>query len=496
MALRIGLAIRRRPAALFVLILAIAILLRLHGLARYPFDGDEVFSLEAAGGSWGHLFATAATDVSHPPLFYVLLKLWLAAGAASEFWARLLPVCFGIGLVPVARAICRRLRLPPGDTALVLVLTSVNVLLISYAGLLRMFSLLEFLTACSILAFLRLAGPLPAWRRMAEITGTNVLLVYSHYWGWMVVAVEAVLALAGNRARLRLTALSTAIVAAAFAPWALAVAAALGRRPAGAMLHIRWMGTGAPGVRDYVWLLGMFDGSIQLPHTTAVGIAVFLAPAVAAGWRQFAARRTAWLAADAPLFWAMLVFLPLALTSAASFWAHQNMFGYRHLSMLAVPYFVMIAVSLARLGAGWATGSLRAAMLGWAVVASAGAWFDTGQALRWDTLAARIAARGPVAIYAAEPFIALPLRFHLSRATGKAAAVAVKPDLAAIADREFWFVYRDTTWHGPDPKATAAHLHESVVEAVSIGVEAAGAGERAHSGAARQIVTALLLRRD
>jgi hypothetical protein len=39
-----------------------ALLLRLFALGRYGFDGDEIFSLRAAGSTWSHLLVTAVND--------------------------------------------------------------------------------------------------------------------------------------------------------------------------------------------------------------------------------------------------------------------------------------------------------------------------------------------------------------------------------------------------------------------------------------------------
>jgi uncharacterized membrane protein len=128
-------------------VFAMALLLRLFALGRYGFDGDEIFSLRAAGSTWSHLLVTAVNDKSHPPLFYAALKLWLMPFPADETWVRLLSVLFGTALIPVAFAICRRLRLAEGDTVLVLVLIAVNGELIYYAQHARMFAMFELSSA-------------------------------------------------------------------------------------------------------------------------------------------------------------------------------------------------------------------------------------------------------------------------------------------------------------------------------------------------------------
>jgi hypothetical protein len=81
----------------FAVVILVACILRLAVMQRYGFDVDEVFSLETISSSWSDLFSIAAHDVSHPPLFYIALKLWLILGPVHEAWARLLPMMFGVG---------------------------------------------------------------------------------------------------------------------------------------------------------------------------------------------------------------------------------------------------------------------------------------------------------------------------------------------------------------------------------------------------------------
>src|SRR5579863_7513192 len=87
----------QKHIALFVAIVALAAAIRLVGLGRYGLDGDEIFSVTAASASWTGLFAIAARDISHPPLYYVLLKLWLLLGPVNEAWVRGLSVLASLG---------------------------------------------------------------------------------------------------------------------------------------------------------------------------------------------------------------------------------------------------------------------------------------------------------------------------------------------------------------------------------------------------------------
>src|SRR3954451_25198433 len=88
-----------------------------------------------------------------------------------------------------------------------------------------MYSLLLLVATCSLWLFARLfnATGRDARRAALWLYGANLLLVYTHYFGWLVVALEAVsLALCGRR-KLKPFAASLVVLLVCFAPWAWAV---------------------------------------------------------------------------------------------------------------------------------------------------------------------------------------------------------------------------------------------------------------------------------
>ena len=81
---------------LFVLALVIIIYLwlRFWNLSEACLFFDEIFSLHAARQSWGSMLWFVAQDLIHPPLFYILLKIWTGIGGDGLFWVRLFPLIF------------------------------------------------------------------------------------------------------------------------------------------------------------------------------------------------------------------------------------------------------------------------------------------------------------------------------------------------------------------------------------------------------------------
>lgn len=181
---------------------------------------DEIFGIHAAEMNFEHLIWFVAQDLIHPPLFYILLKIWIFIGGENLFWLRSFPILFSIiALVPFY-LICRKLKLGFPAIALAFTLFAVNGALIKYAQEVRMYSLLLCLSLFSIWLFLRFFD---LGKSFIILTIINVLLVYTHYFGWFVVLSEVLAILILQRIKIRQIFLSFGICLLAFAPWIFAV---------------------------------------------------------------------------------------------------------------------------------------------------------------------------------------------------------------------------------------------------------------------------------
>lgn len=69
---------------------------------------DEAYSVRVAQQSLGDLLSLTALD-THPPLYYMILKLWAGIGGWGEVWLRLLSALFYGGSVIVGALLARRL---------------------------------------------------------------------------------------------------------------------------------------------------------------------------------------------------------------------------------------------------------------------------------------------------------------------------------------------------------------------------------------------------
>lgn len=313
---------------------------------------DEIFSVHAAEHDWGSLFSFVAKDLIHPPLFYLVLKVWISVGGDSVFWLRLLPVLISCAaLVPLIN-VCRELKLESSATVIALVSIAVNGALIKYAQEVRMYSLLFLLSTLSFWLFSRFYF---RGKNIWLLTIVNILLVYTHYFGWFVVAAEVVTIFLFQRVKIRHVLIMAGIALLTFAPWAIAVARAAS---AGADVteNIGWMSR--PGLRGFVDFL--FDLAepfyfqqssaepssilyITLPLLVLIGIAKVL---FFINFKEHTERNG---------FYLLYLFaaVPVALTFAISWIAPISIWGSRHLIIVFVPIALMIAMFIASLNRTW-----------------------------------------------------------------------------------------------------------------------------------------------
>src|SRR5215213_4942529 len=144
---------------------------------------DEIFSVHAARMDFQNMLWFVAQDLIHPPLSYILLKIWILAGGETLFWLRLFPVFFSmLSLVPLI-FLCRALKLNYTTAAVTILFLAVNGCLIKYGQEVRMYSAFLFFALFSMWLFVRF---LHLGKNIWILTLVNVLLIYTHYFGWLV----------------------------------------------------------------------------------------------------------------------------------------------------------------------------------------------------------------------------------------------------------------------------------------------------------------------
>jgi hypothetical protein len=424
---------------------------------RYPIDGDELFSLTTARQDWPGLIEKTARDFSHPPLSYALLKLWIAAGGEGFAWIKLLPTAFGLlALVPVLFA-ARELGLRPAEAAVAVLLIGACTFLLQLMHWVRMYAELHFFAAWGVYF---LAGAVNRERLSAGWWAgwfvTSLLMVYSHYWGFVALAAEGVVLLLFAPRHVPRFVLVGVGVTACFAPWAWVFLST--RRQVGtATAQVEWIPK--PSVMDVVYFWDFLNGRLDFPHSTKAGTALFggvLAAYLISRWRSPADRRLAGVCAP-------LIVVPVVLTFVASRVQEQSVFQARTLVSVAVPYFVLVAAAACRLPGRWLRASAVVAVVAWVLAAVVPHKFGPDEKPQWDEMIARVKREepgdGPVRVQLAGPHFLELATFYDARTGGR----PLEPHVGLVPDdnpARFWVLDTRTGDAAIEP---AAAIRERIV---------------------------------
>jgi uncharacterized membrane protein len=145
---------RRREIALLTTVIVLSSLIRFSSLDRFSLWYDELGSVYYVKSSLWWIWGAGAADEVNPPLYYTLLKLWVALFGSTEPMVRLLSVLPTLFTVPV---IYRAGRLIAGTTAglVAALLFATATIQIEYALDVRCYSLLQMLAGVAILYTIR-----------------------------------------------------------------------------------------------------------------------------------------------------------------------------------------------------------------------------------------------------------------------------------------------------------------------------------------------------
>jgi hypothetical protein len=172
------------PLFLFLLILTSGILLRLYQI-DYNFDGDEIFSVRAASGSFSHMIGVSIKDRPHPPLHNILLFLWIKVWGNSEASARVLSVLASLFFLLVLYRLAL-LLMPIGSALFVLSICSLSPFFIYFGQQARPYSLTCLFAAISVFLLLKIQKK-PSTKNAVLYFSSCTALVYTQYMGMFIV---------------------------------------------------------------------------------------------------------------------------------------------------------------------------------------------------------------------------------------------------------------------------------------------------------------------
>jgi len=432
----------------FALLTVIFIAARLWHLSSYTFWADEIFSVTTAREDWGPLFQKVVSDLVHPPLFYMLLKIWMLIGGESAIWLHLLPTLAAIASIVPFFLLSRELNLRPAELNLTFLLMAVNGYLIYYSFDLRMYSLLLLLTLFSLWLFARFFNSEgSAGKTLPALFAVNLLLVYTHYYGWVLVGIEFIFLFFWGRQKLRSFSIIVAALILSFSPWFYLVAREASRY--GGVRNLSWMPQpGATAVGDY---FGGLHGSFQFAGQNLLGLLLFGVPIVLWAWRVMASKDAEGVKRRATFWWLVLLsFLPVVLSFSLSQRGNQSVWNSRYLIIAAVPYMLLIAISVFRLPPKWVRTAALLLVTGWAILggfqnqsfADRQTWEPMGPLVKKMVQTEPSQGRVGVYVFDRRPSRAIRLYLRLHNAT----RFQLRPvdDVEAIRTDHFWVATQES----------------------------------------------------
>lgn len=467
------------PAALFLICLVYA-LFRFWKLTDSCLWFDEIFSVHAAEHSWPSLFSFVALDLIHPPLFYVLLKIWISIAGESLFWLRFFPVFFSIlALIPFI-LFCRQLKFSSPTIAGAVTFLAFNGSLIKYSQEVRMYSLLFCLGLFSMWLFVRFLNTNKGFIALILV---NILLVYTHYYGWLVVVSEVLAIWIIAREGIKKILLMFAVTALSFAPWAYAIWQAT-RLNAGFGQNLGWMNK--PNPRTILeFIFDLFEpvyfqpSSVDPSAIYPVTVPLLLVILTAFAFWIFSLKKPEKEEKRNYILLLIFSFVPVLLAFAASLILPFSIWGTRHLIVSFAPFAILPALAFSKIQirrlkyAGWGLVSLlfaAALLLQLQRVAPEYIW------CAWEGFARDLNRKNsdePVKIYVFEDLIAYHFWFALRDSDRQFQIIKVNgieglredkayflprgfnsvqtTDESAIEGEKFWIAFRDENWNPSKP---------------------------------------------
>ncbi len=433
-------------------LLLLFIAARLWWLTRFGLYGDEIFSLRLAAASWSDLFANVIRDAVHPPLFYVLLKVWIDVGGESIYWVKLFPVCASIASLAPFYLLCRELKLEPKVSRLALGLMAVNMYMVVYAQDLRMYSLLLFASTCSCWLFVKLLDATESRIGIdLSLFITNLLLVYTHYYGWLLVGAQLTALVILQRHKLKRFIASSLGLVLCFSPWVyLAFRASIEKGGLGA--NLSW--NPRPGMGDFFWFYLNLNGPVSYRwedygvfYKVSLGVYALLTLLFFYAIARFLIR----LIQDRTernqkmIALAVMAFLPSVFAMAASYALRHSIWGMRYLIISSVAYFLILSMSVFDLESRLVRAITVSSLIAWAALSG---WTElvnrekfAVEPLVKQMIETEMDQNQRIRIYTDDGIVGTTLQFYLDRQGEKRFEIVYVRSFDEPNDSYFWAAF-------------------------------------------------------
>ncbi|HYG74710.1 MAG TPA: glycosyltransferase family 39 protein [Planctomycetota bacterium] len=447
----------RSGLVMLAVLVSVYALLRFWNASTQCLWVDEVYSVQFGRQSWSMLIDQVADDIVHPPLFYMAMHFWIAAGGESVTWLRLFPILWSLAALAPFFGICRQLEIRSSTRNTALFLIAVNSYLVYYSQEVRMYSMLLCVSLCSLYLFLRFIQPARPQRWITlSLFAVNLLLVYTHYYGCLFVATEFLYVLLFRRTKLASFFVSCAVVGICYLPWAMLIRDAVAAHR-GLDSNLAW--NARPGVLQIARLYAGMNGALDFRGSGNGSFVLWNLPIVLLnlpllywGWKAWKGEVYS-RSHSATTFWllALLATLPVAGAFLLSHMLSQSIWGDRHLIIIAVPYLLLLVQGIYHLAPPLRTVWLGAA-IAWAVTTSV---LDANSRTRWDDFTQAMIqteqSSEPVTIYSTDKHLSWHLRYYLPRFNETRFVVRDVQDFSGIRDGHCWLLFLNRFSNAEEP---------------------------------------------
>lgn len=198
-------------------ILIAGAVLRLAFLGRNSVWFDEAVVAIVAQARWQDLLSLIRFRDAHPPLYYLLIKVWVGLVGTGETALRFPSACFSLTSVALTYVLMRQVA--PGRVSLTSALLVATAPFEIWSGqTARMYPLLEALVLGSTLVLVR-GVERPRWLDWIVYAVTATLMVYTDYLAFLVLAAHGLWVAAYERRHLGRWLAAIVVMAILFAPW-------------------------------------------------------------------------------------------------------------------------------------------------------------------------------------------------------------------------------------------------------------------------------------
>lgn len=176
--------------ALLFFIVLLALVLRLYNLTFQSMWYDELHSIIPTNPENTLLSIIEYSKKDQPPAYFILLHQWFSLTGYNEYYGKLLSVIIGLGGVVAMFFLGKEFK----DSATGLFasfITAINYLHIYFSQEVRFYTMLFLLSILSYLFFIKCCKK-PLAANYAGYTLFSILLIYTHYYGMVVLLTQLV----------------------------------------------------------------------------------------------------------------------------------------------------------------------------------------------------------------------------------------------------------------------------------------------------------------